>query len=334
MGLARSTRLVAAEDRAAQVFDCVRAFLTLHRLSADPAHYAFAHEVVCNPTGVLAQSVGTMTEGGIRLSTRDIETLGGGHAESSNDPAPSDGLVAQTQMQVEGFTDMVRSMRAETADFGRDLAASATAMQGGANSDDLVRLTAVMLDRVRSAEARLQAATSEADQLREKLEEARGDARRDPLTGLPNRRAFEEAFAEHMARGTRLCLAVCDVDRFKRVNDQFGHSVGDRVLKAIAEALNTACDGHFVARYGGEDFVLLFSNVDLATAHTTLESARLTVDAKRYRLRETDTPLGAVTFSAGLSSADVGEPLGAVFGRADKLLYAAKDGGRNQVRLA
>ncbi|TPG51712.1 GGDEF domain-containing protein [Sphingomonas glacialis] len=333
MGLARSTRLVAAEDRAAQVFDCVRAFLTLHRLSAEPAHYAFAYDVVCNPAGVIAKSVATMTEGGIRLSARDIESLGGGTVTTATAGASPDGLVAQTQMQVEGFTDMVRSMRAETADFGRDLAASATALQGGASSADMIRLTAVMLDRVQSAEARLQAATSEADQLRAKLEEARGDARRDPLTGLPNRRAFEEAFAEHTVRGTRLCLAVCDVDRFKRVNDQFGHSVGDRVLKAIAEALSAACEGHFVARYGGEEFVILFANVDLAQAHTTLESARLTVDAKRYRLRETDMPLGAVTFSAGLTPAETGELLGAVFGRADKLLYAAKDSGRNQVRL-
>lgn len=334
MDLARSTRLVASEDRTAQVFECVRAFLTLHRLGADPVHYAFAHAVVCNPNGVLAQSVATMTEGGIRLSARDIATLGGGAAAAPADAVQSDGLVAQTQMQVEGFTDMVRTMRAETADFGRDLAASATAMRGGASGDDMLALTAVMLDRVRSAEARLHEATSEADQLRAKLEEARGDARRDPLTGLPNRRAFEEAFAEHSARGTRLCIAVCDVDRFKRVNDQFGHSVGDRVLKAIAEALATACEGHFVARYGGEEFVVLFSNVALAQAQLTLESARRTVDAKRYRLRETDMPLGAVTFSAGLAPGEAGEPLGAVFGRADKLLYTAKDSGRNQVRCA
>lgn len=338
MGLARSIRLVAAEDRAAQVFDCIRAFLTLHRLSADPVYYAFAYDVVCNPTGALAQSVATMTEGGVRLSARDVATLGGaalglartpGSAEAVAENAVSDGLVAQTQMHVEGFTDMVRSMRAETADFGRDLAASASAIRGGANGDDMLRLTAVMLDRVRSAEARLHEATSEADHLRAKLEEARGDARRDPLTGLPNRRAFEEMFAEQSARGTRLCLAVCDVDRFKRVNDQFGHSVGDRVLKAIAEALSAACEGHFVARYGGEEFVVLFSNVDLAQAHLTLESARTTVDAKRYRLRETDMPLGAVTFSAGLSAAEAGEALGAVFGRADRLLYTAKDRGRN-----
>ena len=341
MGVAREARLVTVEDRAEQVFDRIRAFLALHRLSPDPAHYLFAHRVVCNPEGALARSVTTLTDGGIRLSARDIETLGGtignldvsdGGASTEGAANATQGLMAQTQMQVEGFTDMVRAIRAETEDFGRNLAASADAMRSGANAEHVVRLTTVMLDRVQSAEARLAAATSEADQLRAKLEEARGDARRDPLTDLPNRRAFEEAFAEQSRSGLSLCLAVCDVDRFKRVNDQFGHSVGDRVLKAIADALSGACAGHFVARYGGEEFTVLFSGVDFAQAQATLETARAAVAAKRYRLRESDVPLGAVTFSAGITHAEPGEALGAVFGRADKLLYAAKDGGRNQMR--
>lgn len=343
MALGREARLVAVEDRAEQVFDSIRAFLAMHRLSPDPAHYAFAHDVVCNPEGAVARSVATMTEGGIRLSARDIETLGGrigatavGKAATPATPPPAnpaDDLVAQTQMQVEGFTDMMRSMRAETEDFGRDLAASADAMRAGASAEDVVRLTSVMLDRVQSAEARLAVATTEADQLRAKLEEARGDARRDPLTGLHNRRAFEEAFAEQAQAGAPLCLAVCDVDRFKRVNDQFGHPVGDRVLKAIADAIATACAGHFVARYGGEEFVVLFRGLTLVAAHATLEAARLTVGAKRYRLRETDVPLGAVTFSGGFAWSEGGESLGEVLGRADKLLYAAKDAGRNQLRM-
>ncbi len=338
MGATRQAPLVAVEDRSEHVFDRIRAFLTLHRLSPDPVHYAFAHRVVCNPDGALAQSVATLTEGGIRLSARDIQTLGGQiGALAVTDPDapaaahPTDALVAETQMQVEGFTDMVRRVRAETEDFGRDLAASADAIRKGGGADNVVLLTGLMLNRVQSAEARLAAATSEADQLRAKLEEARGDARRDPLTGLPNRRAFEEAFAARVMAGNKICLAVCDVDRFKRVNDQFGHSVGDRVLKAIAEALSAACPDHFVGRYGGEEFIILFSGLELNTARAMLDEARTSVAAKRYRLRESDTPLGAVTFSGGVTQAEPGEVLGAVFGRADKLLYAAKDGGRNRV---
>lgn len=338
--MAARSRTAAVEDRAEHVFDQIRAFLVQHRLSPDPLHYSFAHGVVISPNGLLAQSVKTLTEGGIRLSARDIEMFGGKIGKLTVDepaaPAPSgtaDGLVAQTQMQVEGFTDMMRRVHAETQDFGRDLAASADAMRAAGGSD-VARLTGVMLGRVQLAEARLEAATHEANELRAKLEEARDNARRDPLTGLPNRRAFEEAFAASAAHDQPLCLAVCDVDRFKRVNDQFGHSVGDRVLRAIAEALTAACDGQVVARYGGEEFTILFSGLGIAGARTTLETAREVVEAKRYRLRESDVPLGAVTISAGLTEVAPGESLGVVFGRADRLLYAAKDSGRNCVLSA
>jgi diguanylate cyclase len=311
MAAARDVRLETVEYRADQVFGQIWRFLTQHRLSPDPLHYAFAYRVISHPDGVLAKSVAALTEGGIRLTARDIEKLGGQVTPVQMPvvppaPDPVDGLVAQTQMQVEGFTDMMHAIREEAQGFGRDLAASANAMRGTDSSDDIVQLTEVMLDRLQSAEARLAAATHEAEELRLKLEEARSNARSDPLTNLPNRRAFEENFAQHVAGGETVCLAVCDVDRFKRVNDRFGHSVGDRVLKAIAEALDQA--------------------------YATLERARTTVADKRYRLRESDEPLGAVTFSAGVTQAQPYECLGAVFGRADKLLYAAKDGGRNQIR--
>ena len=171
-------------------------------------------------------------------------------------------------------------------------------------------------------------------ELRAKLEEARDNARRDPLTALPNRRAFEEAYAAQAATGARLCVAVCDVDHFKLVNDRFGHAVGDRVLKAIGAALVKACEGHMVARYGGEEFAVLFSDASIDVARATLEEARCSVAAKRYRLRESDEPLGAVTFSAGLTEASKGEALGTAFGRADRLLYTAKHAGRNQLKTA
>ena len=354
----------AVEDRAEAVFDHVRAFLAEHRLSPDPLHYSFAHKVVTNPQGALAASVRTLSEGGIRLSAHDIAILGGRIGtlsvvapegpvlegpvpEAEHAPAPphpvnpanladpgtlarAEGLVAQTQMQVEGFTDMMRRVHAETQDFGRNLAASADAMRT-ADPGAVVRLTTVMLERVRSAEARLAAATHEASELRAKLEAARDDARRDPLTDLPNRRAFEEAFAEATAQGRGSCLAVCDVDRFKHVNDRFGHAVGDRVLKAIADALSAACAGQLVSRYGGEEFTILFAGCDLHAARTMLDAAREAVAAKRYRLRESHVPLGAVTFSAGLAETAPGEPFATVFGRADRLMYAAKDAGRNCV---
>ncbi|WP_312026748.1 diguanylate cyclase [Sphingomonas endolithica] len=328
---------MAETDDDATLFARIGAFLYEQHLSPDPQHYAFAYLVITEANGPVGQAVAKWTENGVRLSRRDIEALGGSVAEisgASDDVDAAEGLVARTQMQVEGFADMMEQMRAETQGFGRDLAASADTLRDtpALGADQVARLTAAMLARVRSAESRLQAATAEVNDLRVKLDEARDNARRDALTGLPNRRMFEEAYAERMSRPGGTCIAVCDVDHFKAVNDRFGHAVGDRVLKAIAETLSLCCDGHLVTRYGGEEFAVLFSGVDSAKALKTLEAARKALAAKRYRVRGSDVPLGELTFSAGMTTAAANESLTTAFGRADRLLYGAKQAGRNQLK--
>src|SRR3546814_9931205 len=85
---------------------------------------------------------------------------------------------------------------------------------------------------------------------------------------------------------------MCDIDHVKQVNDRFGHAGGDRVLRAIGTALDDICVDHLVARYGGEEFAVLFTGVSLAHAEELLERARASVSRKRYRLRESDAPLG------------------------------------------
>ncbi|MHA6721872.1 GGDEF domain-containing protein [Sphingomonas sp. RS2018] len=337
--------IAPANGGSGKLYQAIGRFLTDQRLEPDPANYAFAHAILAHPDGPLARAVSSLTDGGVRLSMRDIETLGadvtvGTASTGATERARADGLVAQTQRQVEGFEDVVTDLHAETRVFGRDLAASADAILRtgiGTSStalDDIARLTTEMVSRVRLAEGQLEAATREAAELRSKLEEARDNARRDPLTDLPNRRALEEAFAANAAAGRTQLMAVCDVDHFKSINDRFGHAVGDRVLKAIATALAETCEGQLVARYGGEEFVALFVDTDAGTARSTLEQARAAVEAKRYKLRESDEPLGAVTFSAGLAPADDGDNARAAFQRADALLYRAKAEGRNRICVA
>lgn len=322
------------------LFDAIGAFLDAQGLGPDPVNYDFAHRVCSNPQGSVAKSVATLTDGGVRLTKRDILSLGG-MVSTDRVAAPArptqvaaQGLVAQTQIQVEGFQDLVSGIRSETKDFGRNLEASAKAIHahmGKVDATEFIRLTTAMLARVRLAETQLEAATLEAADLRGKLEEARDNARRDPLTGLPNRRAFEEVYDEWLLGGRQMCVAVCDIDHFKQVNDSFGHAVGDRVLKAIGDVLADTCSDHFVARYGGEEFVVLFNDIELAAATRILDNARVTVAGKRYRLRESDAPLGEVTFSGGLTVALPDEKAADSFRRADALLYTAKANGRNCV---
>ncbi|WP_255586832.1 GGDEF domain-containing protein [Hephaestia mangrovi] len=329
-----TTMMQEAEETTRRLMARVTDFLCAHHLPPSPANYAFAYQLVSNPDGMLARAVATIADGGVRLTQADLDRIGGpgaADADAARQVAHNQALVARTHDQVLGFETMVREIRDETGQFGDDLAAGAAAMRnaGSVRIDEVVEIAGAMVNRVRSAERRLAAATSEASELRQKLQEARDNARRDPLTALPNRRALEESYTTAAASREAMCFAVCDIDSFKSFNDTFGHLVGDRVLKAIADLLADHCAGHLVARYGGEEFAVLFSGIALDEALALLDRARAAVAGKRYRLRETNAPLGAITFSAGVTAAAPGEPLTDVFERADRLLYAAKADGRN-----
>ena len=329
------------------LYDRIGAFLGAHGLSPDPAHYGFAFAVLVDAETPIARTVARLTEGGVRLNREDIERLGhtvlqGGTPMAPRDPQPTaddhaQQLVAQTQATVEGFAVMMRTISDETRDFGVDLAASAAAIRRAspiAGIDEVTRITTTMMKRVRDAETRLARADEETQALRAKLAEAHQAARSDTLTGLANRRAFDEAFIARDQAAGPWCLAVIDVDRFKQVNDVNGHAVGDRVLAAIARLLADSFPDHLVARHGGEEFAILIGGVDLADATRLIDSARDAVSVKRFRTRDTDQRLGQITLSAGITAVQRGEDGERAMARADRLLYAAKAGGRDQVCAA
>ena len=161
-------------------------------------------------------------------------------------------------------------------------------------------------------------------------------ASRDALTGCLNRRAFyalfEEAFAEGRGQGRELCCLMVDIDDFKRVNDEFGHAVGDQAIQAVADCLQSGLRlTDMVGRYGGEEFCLMFPRTTLGEATVLAERLRARVAAEagnRVRMVSGMT----LTVSIGASSSVFGAraPL-ELIDQADKALYAAKEGGRNCV---
>ncbi len=169
--------------------------------------------------------------------------------------------------------------------------------------------------------------------MREHLEEQRQKALQDPLTGLPNRAAWDERLqlevARHQRYGGQLLLAVLDVDHFKRINDSFGHLAGDRVLKIIASELRKRLrKTDFIARFGGEEFALLLPETPAAAGLQLLDSLRSGIESCPFHFKGARIQ---VTLSGGLASfaaADRGEQ---VFERADRALYRAKDSGRNRI---
>lgn len=158
-------------------------------------------------------------------------------------------------------------------------------------------------------------------------------ARTDALTGLPNRRHMEErladAFGEALRDGKPLCLGVLDIDRFKDINDSFSHAAGDRVLQMVAKVMAETMGGtHSLARWGGEEFALLFVDATLEQAIDVAERIRRRIEA----IDTTDIAPGhRVTVSIGLASRTGFTHHERMINRADERLYAAKRGGRNRV---
>ncbi|HEX5403546.1 MAG TPA: GGDEF domain-containing protein [Pseudonocardiaceae bacterium] len=178
----------------------------------------------------------------------------------------------------------------------------------------------------------------EVDRLRREHAEAREQSIRDSLTASYNRRYLDQRLTSLLAETSRahtgLAVALVDLDWFKQVNDTFGHLVGDRVLQRVVDLLSNGLpDGAFCARYGGEEFVLVVPGIDAATAIAVAEAARARVEHNPW---STLVPGLRVTVSIGLAH----EPAGAGRAptsaeqqllRADGLLYAAKQSGRNAV---
>ena len=191
----------------------------------------------------------------------------------------------------------------------------------------------------RQFEAELLSSVEEMHKLKQELSNAKREASIDGLTGLYNRRSFDRKLRELIASVDGLedgfCLLLLDIDRFKQVNDSYGHMVGDKVLSQFGKQIGKLTRrSDFLARYGGEEFAVLLPGTRITNAFTVAENIRNTLQMVRLRRSSSREALGAVTVSVGVACHRVGESAEDLIGRCDKALYRAKRLGRNRTVLA
>ena len=261
------------------------------------------------------------------------------------------------QAASEGHADNSSAARAMDTQIREQVDGLQTSMQEAADLDDLKQVLENHLEgllgtmdqhqkqrdareqevaaRLKGLAERVAHMEQEALGFREHLEEQRQKALIDPLTGLPNRAAWSERLEHEIKQwqqhGNTLSLAMLDLDHFKRINDNYGHLAGDKVLKIIATVLRKrlrAAD--FIARFGGEEFVLLLPATTPAVGAKLLESLRAAIEACPFHFKGERV---TITISMGLASFKTGEHSDLVLKRADQALYRAKNGGRNRVEL-
>lgn len=174
--------------------------------------------------------------------------------------------------------------------------------------------------------------TIEVNSLKKELNEATILARTDELTGLPNKRNFNEFLSKSIAdKTTAISLVAFDVDFFKFINDEHGHIVGDNVLKYLAKIFKEEIKGRdFIARIGGEEFMLVLQNTDIYSAKKLAENIRLKIEQSKLHIKKTTQSI-KLTISAGIALYRQGEAIEDFIDRADKALYVSKNNGRNKV---
>jgi diguanylate cyclase len=193
-----------------------------------------------------------------------------------------------------------------------------------------------MRDRLYNVRNQLEESRLQVMQLQTNLERAEDAGLRDVVTAIGNRRFFDASFSEEVEKARRLgdniCLALADIDRFKHVNDRFGHLVGDRLLRLFANILVQNVRGQDkIARFGGEEFALIFPGARLVDAVTATDRIRGILESKQWTIEPSGERISKVTASFRVAKLRADESANDLLQRADELLYAAKSRGRNCV---
>jgi diguanylate cyclase len=230
-----------------------------------------------------------------------------------------------------------------TAHYGETLRSASGQLRDSNKIEDIRSVVASVLaetkkmaEQHRQLQYELTSSAREMSQLRENIVSARREAQTDALTGIANRKFFEQRIEENvrdaMRTGDDLCLLMLDIDHFKKFNDTYGHQLGDQVLRLVAKTFTECIKGRdTAARYGGEEFVVLLPHTSVANAVKLADHLRLTVAGKMIVNRQTGKSLGQITLSIGVAQYRANEPVAKFIQRADKALYKAKGSGRNRV---
>ncbi|PTQ11646.1 GGDEF domain-containing protein [Sphingomonas oleivorans] len=324
------------------LYERIGTMLFENGLEPTPANYSLAHRYQAAEDSSFNHLVDRAIEAAGGLTAVAAAAI---IAQRSVELSASDlaRIIADAQDRLMQVSSLIERSDADVRAYGAALEDNAATLEAGTPPEQavatLIALTRSMIAKTRTVEEHLRRTGDEICELRESLAEAQDRASRDPLTGLPNRRALDArlmAATEAAQRSEHpFTICICDIDHFKSFNDTYGHQIGDEVIKFVASALARDGDGRlFAARYGGEEFVLLFEGVDAITAGAEIDRIRTALAARELKITATGQALGRLTFSAGIAGLGPDESASAVLQRADQALYAAKRAGRNRVHIA
>ncbi len=247
---------------------------------------------------------------------------------------------------IKDVAGVVKNVRSATSQYSGTLEDVSGKLDKAENMEDLETLlrmvvsdTELMLRQNQQLESQLDKSTKVMETMQRDLETIRREALTDGLTGLANRKAFDDMIQQFAQESdeedTVFTMLMVDIDHFKAFNDNFGHQVGDQVLRLVARTLVDGVKGKDLAsRYGGEEFAILLPQTELKAGIAVAENLRKAVASKEVINRNTGEKLSRITMSVGVAERYKGEAIEELIERADAALYTAKHNGRNQVAAA
>jgi diguanylate cyclase len=334
-----------AGDRAAsgEILRLVIQKMASHPAAFTPLNYAVWYEFVSGINPSLTEAMSKLLSGDQKLDDGNIEELYEKFV-AENDTKIQRLLKEDIQQllgKLAGFTEATDQQANNFGDSLQEYGASLKQNLNPAQLDKVIKNMAGNTDKMRGSmqnlQSELSASKQQVEKLHQELESARGEALTDPLTGIFNRRGFETEIQKTMAdpalHRKGLCLLMADIDHFKKINDTFGHLFGDKVIRAIANALKSKIKGQdAVARIGGEEFAVLLPDTDLAGARVVAEHIRQAIETGKIRRLDNQEPIGGITISIGISTYNGGSIV-ELLDQADKALYVSKQTGRNKTSV-
>ncbi len=332
-------------ERTIELGERALGYLKYNGTPAIPRNYELWYTYASGANKSLVKAIQGALDDNSRLSLAETERLCEMYLSPSRVSEQIEEVGLQLNAEIKEIMTMLKTASDSNCSFGQSLDGTAEKLNEGLSNPNqlkdvvatLVESTKEMAKNSRELETHLEDSRRQIEELNVSLETIRAESMTDQLTGIANRKRFDQKLALEMGESLEnkkpLCLLLADIDHFKKFNDTYGHQTGDQVLRLVAYTMKTNVKGQdLAARYGGEEFAIILPCTDLSGGISIAETIRKAVLNKELVKKTTGESLGRISLSIGAALFRPGESAETLIHRADACLYAAKAAGRNQVK--
>jgi diguanylate cyclase len=337
----------SSKEKAGEIFRLATAYLAKHDLTLNPINFSLAYHYVSGEDPAFNKRMEELLESEAGWRNEEVAKLFRHYVCACDEAVLRDlreelmDIVAHTLGTMIDLTGKASVTNDKIKQHIDTLAQSERIENVMQAVSSIIAETRLLVTETNQFETQLLSSTDEVEKLKEELSYARQEAMLDPLTGVMNRRGFDQTLSSVISEvldqrhAANFCLMLMDIDNFKEINDNHGHLLGDKVLRAVAELLTRHTKGKDAcARFGGDEFAILLPDIGSDNAWNLAEYLRSVIEKIVLKRPNTGTVMGGITVSIGVAAFRLGETSDSFLNRCDQALYRSKSLGRNRVTLA